>query len=126
MVYTRVLTLNQLSAGTYYGYLLAYNVVYVVPLALIVIAFTVTLGRRTLQEHEGRVLKLLAGMMMLLLGAVMLLAPPLLHHLLASIGILLIALAATALIELVSRLCRRHSCDPSSLHTHMDNSPSGS
>ena len=65
LVFTRVLTLNDLSTPTYYGYLVLYNVVYVVPLLLIVAGFVLTLGRRKLQEAEGRFLKLMSGLMML-------------------------------------------------------------
>jgi len=75
MVYTRVLTMNNLGTAGYYGYLLLYNLIYVLPLLLIVLVFTFTLGARKLTERQGRVLKLLSGVMMLGLGAVMLLAP---------------------------------------------------
>lgn len=75
MVYTRFLTLNELGTAEYYFYLLLYNFVYVVPLLLIMIAFVFTLGQRKLQEHEGRILKLLSGIMMLVLGMLLLFAP---------------------------------------------------
>ena len=45
------------------------------PLLAIVLAFTLTLGARKLTERQGRVLKLLSGLMMLGLGAVLLVAP---------------------------------------------------
>ena len=54
MVFTRILTLHRLPAPTYYLYLVLYNVVYVIPLAAIVIMFTVTLGARKLTTWEGR------------------------------------------------------------------------
>lgn len=41
------------------------------PLLVIVVIFTVTLGRRTLGERESRLLKLLSGLMMLGPGAVL-------------------------------------------------------
>ncbi|MGE5154705.1 MAG: glutaredoxin family protein [Bdellovibrio bacteriovorus] len=75
MVYTRVLTLNDLSPGAHYGYLLLYNLVYILPLLAIVLVFTFTLGRRKLSEDQGRVLKLLSGLMMLGLAVLMLVAP---------------------------------------------------
>jgi hypothetical protein len=46
----------------------------VLPLLAIVAGFVVTLGARKLKGEEGRILKLLAGLMMLGLGFVMLLA----------------------------------------------------
>lgn len=77
MVYTRLLTLADLSAASRYGYgyLAVYNLIYVVPLALIVIVFARSLGARKLTEREGRLLKLMSGAMMLQLGGLLLLAP---------------------------------------------------
>jgi hypothetical protein len=75
MVFTRVLTLNDLSPAAYYGYLVLYNLIYILPLLVIVLVFTLTLGSRKLSEDQGRVLKLLSGLMMLALGALMLVAP---------------------------------------------------
>ncbi len=81
MVYTRLLTLADLSAAGRYAYLAAYNLIYVLPLAAIVIVFARTLGARKLTECEGRLLKLMSGLMMLELGALLLLAPERISHL---------------------------------------------
>lgn len=78
MIYTRILTLESLSTAGYYLYLLLYNVIYVVPLLLILLLFTYTLGQRKLQPDEGRLLKLLSGVMMFELGLGLLLLPELL------------------------------------------------
>jgi hypothetical protein len=75
MVYTRLLTLADLSPAARYGYLAAYNAIYVLPLATIVVVFARSLGARKLSEREGRLLKLMSGTMMLELGALLLLAP---------------------------------------------------
>lgn len=75
MVYARILTLSGVGPAAHYGWLAAYNVVYVLPLLAIVLAFTWTLGRRKLGEAEGRVLKLVSGLMMLGLGLLLLFAP---------------------------------------------------
>ena len=48
MVYTRLLTLSELPPAGRYFYLALYNLIYVVPLALIVLAFVRTLGARKL------------------------------------------------------------------------------
>lgn len=103
MVYTRILTLRGLPAGEYYLYLLFYNLVYVLPLALIVLMFTWTLGRRKLREHEGRLLKLLSGLMMLGLGLVLLVAPAWLDRLGTAVGLLAAAIGVTALAWLWER-----------------------
>jgi len=92
MTYTRILTLRELSTWAYYGYLALYNLVYVVPLLLIVTAFALTLGARKLSERGARLLKLLSGLMMLELGLVLVLAPARLHD--AGTAALLIGAAA--------------------------------
>ncbi|MEJ2451454.1 MAG: hypothetical protein P8047_12385 [Gammaproteobacteria bacterium] len=95
MVYTRILTLSHLSDVEYYAYLLLYNLVYVIPLFLIVIVFVISMGVRKLQQGEGRVLKLLSGTMMLGLGLVLLLVPDLLQNVLATLLLLLLAIVVT-------------------------------
>jgi hypothetical protein len=103
MVYTRILTLNTLPAGGYYGYLALYNLIYIIPLAVIVAVFTATLGARKLSEHEGRLLKLLSGTMMLLLGALLLFVPQYLNNAVVAVALLLAALAIVAVVELLRR-----------------------
>ena len=95
MIYTRLLTLEQLPASTYYMYLLVYNVIYVIPLLLIVIIFAVTLGSRKLQAHEGHSLKLLSGLMMLGLGVLLIFAPDQLGNLIVTLSIILGSIAVT-------------------------------
>ncbi len=75
MVYTRLLTLSDLSSLEYYAYLALYNLIYVLPLMIIVLVFSFTLGAYKLSEQQGRFLKLLSGLMMFGLGLVLLFAP---------------------------------------------------
>ena len=103
MVFTRVLTLNELPRSAYYGYLVLYNLVYVLPLLAIVLAFTLTLGARKLTERQGRVLKLLSGLMMLGLGAVLLVAPDRLSSLWTGVVLLSGALVLTAAAARLTR-----------------------
>jgi hypothetical protein len=109
MVYTRALTLNELPTAGYYFYLALYNVVYVVPLLIILTLFTLTLGSRKLQEHEGRTLKLLSGTMMLGLGLVLLAYPDSLANAGVAVLLLAAALLVTAIVVLVERTARRKS-----------------
>ncbi|MFZ1828620.1 MAG: thioredoxin family protein [Candidatus Competibacteraceae bacterium] len=97
MVYTRLLTLSELSPGGRYAYLAFYNLIYVVPLALIVFAFVRTLGAHKLTERGGRLLKLLSGLMMLGLGLVLAIAPALLNNLWVSAALLAVTVGVTAL-----------------------------
>lgn len=108
LVYTRILTLRALSPGDYYLYLGLYNLVYILPLLAIVVLFTLTLGARKLSSHEGRVLKLLSGLMMVGLGLVLLAAPDLLNNVVTAAALLLAALGLTGLCVLVERHAARH------------------
>lgn len=113
MVYTRMLTLESLSPAAYYGYLAAYNVIYILPLLAIVIVFSVKFGARKLSEDEGRVLKLLSGVMMFALGAVLVFAPELLNQVWTAVALLAAAIGITALVVWWDR--RAHRRPPAKL-----------
>jgi glutaredoxin len=67
-LFTRILTLRELDTASYYGYLLLYNAAYMLD-DMIVLGIGVTLlSRHRLQEKEGRLLKLVAGLVMIGLG----------------------------------------------------------
>lgn len=95
MVYTRLLTLADLSPGTRYAWLAAYNLIYVLPLAAIVVIFARTLGAHKLNEREGRLLKLLSGVMMLQLGGLLLLAPERVNQVGIAFALMVVAVAIT-------------------------------
>jgi thiol-disulfide isomerase/thioredoxin len=95
MIYTRILTLKALSVESYYFYLLMYNLIYILPLLLIVIVFTIKLGSRKLSEREGMVLKLLSGVMMLMLGLLLVVSPQWLNNVMAAAVLLLLAVSIT-------------------------------
>ena len=99
MVFTRVLTLRELPLVDYYAYLALYCMVYVVPLLAIVAAFTVTLGRRKLTDREGRILKLMSGLVMTGLGVVLVTAPAALGRVSVTLALLGGALIATLVIS---------------------------
>jgi len=103
MVYTRILTLANLSTGMRYAYLAAYNLIYVVPLALIVLLFVRTLGARKLTERDGRLLKLMSGLMMLGLGGLLMVAPELLNQLWIAVVLLAVAVGTTWLAARLTR-----------------------
>jgi glutaredoxin len=67
-LYTRILTLSQLSTVSYYGYLLLYNMAYMFDDVIILGIGIITLSQRRLQEKEGRWLKLISGLVMVGLG----------------------------------------------------------
>jgi len=74
-VYTQILAQQQLPQWKNYAYLGLYNAAYVLDDSLMVTIAVVTLGRRKLQEHEGRWLKLVSGLVMTGLGVILIAKP---------------------------------------------------
>jgi hypothetical protein len=101
MVYTRILTLNNLSPASYYLYLGLYNLIYVIPMAVIVGVVAFTAGKRKLSEWQGRVLKLISGAMMFALGIVLLANPSLMNNIIASSAVLVGTVGASLLLAWV-------------------------
>ncbi len=98
MVYTRILTMREMTSEVYYLYLILYNVIYVIPLLIIVVLFARSLGARKLTEREGRVLKLVSGIMMLELGLLLLISPESLSHFIVAISLFVGALFISGMI----------------------------
>jgi hypothetical protein len=104
MVYTLTLTkAHDLATWEYYAWLAAYNVIYVIPLLVIVTVFTKTMGARKLSEAEGRLLKLISGFMMLGFALVLLFTPSLLTNPVVSIGVLVVAVIGSIVIARITR-----------------------
>jgi thiol-disulfide isomerase/thioredoxin len=103
MVYTRILTLHEPSVTARYAWLALYNVIYVVPLALIVLAFVGTLAAHKMTEREGRLLKLMSGVMMLELGLVLAFVPAWINNLAVTAGLVGIALLVTFVAARLTR-----------------------
>ncbi len=119
MVFTRLLSLHALGPGEQLLYLAFYNLVYVLPLAAIVVAFALALRQRKLTEAQGRTLKLLAGTMLAGLGAALLLAPGLLDQPGWALALPVAAAGVTALIRLLwppDRAAERPQPPPSGRH----------
>jgi glutaredoxin len=74
-LYTRILTMQQLERGVYYGYLALYNAAYMLDDVLVLTIGVVTMSHYKLQEREGRWLKLISGIVMVGLSAVMIVKP---------------------------------------------------
>ena len=107
MIYTSVLSLSDLDSVQRYMYLIAYNIVYVIPLAAIVIVFSMTLGKRKLTEKEGEVLKLMSGIMMLGLGGMLVLNPAALQNAVFSVGLILGAIIVTFFVVKITRYVKK-------------------
>ena len=74
-LFTRILTLKQLDNLSYYGYLLLYDMAYMLDDVIVLSIGVITLNQRRLQENEGRWLKFVSGLVMVCLGIYLLLFP---------------------------------------------------
>jgi len=79
-VYTNMLTLKELPRIVYYMYLVLYNIIYIIPLLLIVLVFAITLGSTKISEKTGRTIKFISGLIMIILAMIMLLKPSMLSY----------------------------------------------
>jgi hypothetical protein len=98
VIFTTELRLQNLPALQSSLYILAYNVIYVIPLIIIVLLFAYTLGRRTLTEWHGRILKLLSGIMLSSFGILFIVDYKILENVVTPILLLGVSLIATSII----------------------------
>ena len=108
MVFTRILTLNNLSTAQYYFFLIMYNIVYVIPLATIVLIVTITLGAKKLTEEKGQSLKLISGMMMLCLGVILIARPELLNNIFVAVSIIAASLGVSGILILIKKAIKKN------------------
>jgi len=101
LVFTRQLASYNLPVFQSYLYIFFYNVVYVIPLIIIVLVFVLTLGRIKLSEWHGRFLKLLTGIMLASFGALFLIDYQILENIVTPILLLVFSLLATFVISFV-------------------------
>ena len=78
VIYTKVLTLNNLSTFSYYAYLFLYIVMYMIDDMLVFTIAVLTLSSKKLTEKQGKWMKFIAGFMMLILGLLLIFKPGLL------------------------------------------------
>lgn len=103
LIYTRVLTLGKLPLSQYYLFLVFYNLIYVIPLMLIVLILGFTLGQRKLTQWQGQILKLISGLMMLFLGLILIINPGLLDNIFIAAGLLILAVLTGIIIIFIYR-----------------------
>jgi hypothetical protein len=101
LVYTNELATYNLSNLEYYFYIFFYNFIYVIPLLIILSIFVVKLGGKKLTESQGRLLKLISGIMMFSLGLVMIINPDLLKNVFATVGIISVSLISSFTLSLI-------------------------
>ena len=103
LIFTSRLAFNNLPEIQYYIYIFFYNVVYVIPLMIILFVFVITLGRRKLTEWEGKRLKLLSGIMIFSFGLLFIIDYSLLENFLTPILLLGISILATLIVSHITR-----------------------
>ena len=101
LVYTTELASHNLGGIQYYLYLLFYNIIYIIPLLIILLIFVIKLGGKKLTELQGRMLKLISGIMMFSLGIVLLIMPDLLKNVFAAVGIILLSMLLSFFISFI-------------------------
>jgi len=101
LIFTSRLAFHNLPDIQYYTYIFFYNVVYVIPLMVILLLFVVTLGRRKLTELEGKKLKLLSGIMILSFGLLFVIDYTLLENFLTPILLLGISILTTIIVSYI-------------------------
>ncbi len=101
LIFTSRLAFHNLPDIQYYTYIFFYNVVYVIPLMIILLLFVVTLGRRKLTELEGKKLKLLSGIMIFSFGLLFIIDYTLLENFLTPILLLGISILVTIIISYI-------------------------
>jgi thiol-disulfide isomerase/thioredoxin len=101
LVYTSRLVAEHLPTAEYFLYILMYNIIYIIPLLVIVLVFAFTLGAMKLSEWRGRQLKLFSGGMLLSMGIVLIGNYMLLENLLTPIVLMIANIVATLLISFI-------------------------
>ena len=79
LIYTGILS-GKILKNTfgYYGYLLLYNAVYVMPLAAIITIFVYSFRAKQITQRQMQIIKFIGGIIMILLGIILLVNPRLL------------------------------------------------
>ncbi len=98
-IFISQLTFRGIVDNAALGYIFFYNVVYVIPLIIIVLIFIFTLSRRQLTEWHGQILKLFSGIMIASFGIILMIDYMVLENLAAPILILLFSTVSTLAIS---------------------------
>jgi len=103
VLWTNLLTSQGVTAGTFAGLLLVYMIVYQLDELAIFSTAVLTLKASRLEEKQGRILKLIGGMLMLTLAIVMLINPAYMNSLTGSLIVFGIAFVLALLVLLLHR-----------------------
>lgn len=101
IVWTNILAQHGVNGAGFVVLLLLYMLVYQIDELLIFGVAVVTLRASKLQEKQGRILKLVGGILMLTLGLVMLVNPALMGSVGSSLAVFAIAIVAAILVHVI-------------------------
>lgn len=104
MVWVNLLNAQNISGSIFVLLLLLYMLIYQLDELIIFFSAVVTLKASRLEEKQGRLLKLVGGMLMLTLSIVMLVNPSLMNNLTSSLAIFGLSILATLLVLIIHRL----------------------
>lgn len=103
MLWTNLVSAQGVTVGAFVILLALYMLIYQLDEIVIFTGAVVGLRASKLEEKQGRILKLIGGMLMLTLALVMLVNPALMSSLTATMWVFLIAFGASLLVLLVHR-----------------------
>lgn len=99
LIFTNRLAHLEMPIVQQYTYIFFYNVVYVIPLIIILLIFLYTLGRMKLTEWQGRKLKLVSGIMIFSFGLLFIIDYQILENFVTPILLLISSIVATLIIS---------------------------
>jgi len=103
MLWSNLLAAQSVTTLTFVLLLILYMVIYQLDEIIIFAGAVIGLRASRLEEKQGRILKLVSGMLMLVLAVVMLINPSLMSSLSATLWVFVIAFGAALLVLLVHR-----------------------
>ncbi|MEJ5201147.1 MAG: thioredoxin family protein [Anaerolineales bacterium] len=103
VLWTNLLASQKVGAAVFIALLVVYMVIYQLDELVIFFASVFTLRASKLEEKQGRILKLIGGMLMLTLAIVMLVNPSIMNNVSSSLVVFAIALGSTSLVLLLHR-----------------------
>jgi hypothetical protein len=104
VLWTGILNAQGVEIGTFLSLLLVYMVIYQLDEMIIFVPAVLTLRSSKFEEKQGRLLKLVGGVLMLSLAIVLLVDPGWMHEFINVLILFGISLGATALIVLLHRV----------------------
>ncbi len=109
LIYTTRLTEANLPLVQYYLYIFIYNVVYVIPLIIILLIFSLTLGSMKLTEWQIQRLKLFSGLMIFSFGLLFIIDYMILENVLTSMVLPLICVLLTIGISYIWKKYKKNA-----------------